>query len=525
LKKITYLVALTLFLSSCDWFNTKPEIASVLENHFDNSLYNKFDTTAYHLVFSEKLKQLGKDFNNSGLIKNFYEEQNFSPVLVTRFFVDGSLDSLSSYLKRSKNEGFNPDVFDQKEISRLINTLNANNFKSIEEVYPVIADLELRSANSFLKYCNFMKYGAINPRKVFNRYYIGVKRPDTASMRSVLNSTDMLMVLKEVQPQSKKYVDLKQALAFYRDSLKTENHPLITKIKLNLERFRWQMPIESKNVVEVNIPDFSLTWLNSVDTLVNMKVCVGAKREPTYADKMKVFLKSGKLDDKPINHETPQLISVFNSIQVNPIWNIPVSIAQSEIYFQAIKDPFYLSNNNIKVYYKDKEIKDPDTIQWNRYSREKLPFKFKQGSGEGNALGKFKFIFENGSSIYLHDTNNKFGFKLSNRAISHGCVRIENPLKFAELLLKDQNQFDKLRMDVDLPPLDTTKMHNFAKILAKKTDTANIYKLKPTWFATKKDIVVLITYYTAWVQNNKVQFRPDVYAYDELLLVEMKKNM
>jgi murein L,D-transpeptidase YcbB/YkuD len=100
---------------------------------------------------------------------------------------------------------------------------------------------------------------------------------------------------------------------------------------------RWQLPIKTEETVLVNIPDFSLTWFSKQDTLTHMNVCVGGKREEGYQEKMKAFLKSGKLDDKPRNHETPQLVSVFNSIQVNPIWNIPVSIAQSEIYYQAIK--------------------------------------------------------------------------------------------------------------------------------------------------------------------------------------------
>lgn len=523
MKKNLLLPILILLISSCSWFSNKPEIANVLAAHFNNKLYKKFDTTAYHLVFDKKMNDLRTEFNNPNVIQAFYQQQERLPVLITRFYANGNLDSLTNYLENSRDDGFNPEVFDLSKLDSLLQILSANQFKNIEEVYPVIADLELTTANALLKYTNYMKYGAANPRKLFSRYYIDIKRPDSLSMLSVLNTKDLIVVLKAAQPQSKRYTALKQILTWYRDSLKTENNADITKIKLNLERLRWQMPIQTKAVVEVNIPDFSLTWFNNLDTLAHMNVCVGAKREADYSEKMKQYVKSGKLDDKPKNHETPQLISVFNAIQVNPIWNIPVSIAQSEIYYQALKDPYYLSNNNIKVYFKGKEIKDPDSIQWNRYSREKLPFQFKQGSGEGNALGKFKFIFDNGLSIYLHDTNNKNGFKLANRAISHGCVRIEDPLKFAELLVTDKNQYDKLRMEVSLPPIDTNKMKSFAKILAKKADTVNTYQLKPTWFATRKNVVVLIVYYTAWAQNGKVQFRPDIYGYDELLLQGLKK--
>jgi murein L,D-transpeptidase YcbB/YkuD len=525
LKKTLLFIVLCVFLTSCGWFRNEPEIANVLSKHFNNKLYNKFDTAAYHLVFNERLNDLKNGFNHPRTITAFYQEQENLPVLLTRFYANGNIDSLVNYLQRSKNDGFNPQIFDVAELSSLVNILNANKFKNINEVYLIVADLELRTANALLQYSNCMTYGAVNPKKLFNRYYINNLRPDSLKMNAILNTQNLVDELKQSQPTSKAYIDLKQALAFYRDSLNNENHPDIIKIKLNLERLRWQIPQQTKEIVVVNIPDFSLTWFNNLDTLAHMNVCVGAKRELDYAEKIKIYLKSGKLDDKPKNHETPQLLSVFNSVQVNPVWNIPVSIAQSEIYYQVIKDPYYLSNNNIKVYYKDKEMKNPDTIRWNLYKREKLPFKFKQGSGEGNALGKFKFIFENSSSIYLHDTNNKNGFKLANRAISHGCVRIEDPLKFAELIVNDKYQYDKLRMEISLPPIDTTKMEVFTKMMAKKTDTLTSYQLKPTWFATRKNITVLIAYYTAWAENGKVQFRPDAYNYDEILAQEFKKYM
>jgi hypothetical protein len=525
LKKTLLFLLLSLFLAACSWFRSEPEIAIVLAKHFDNKLYKKFDTAAYNPIFEEKLKILTKKLANPKVITAFYTNKDNRSLLITKFYTNGGLDSLKNYISRSHDDGFNPEIFRLSEIEGLLRTLDANKFKSIEEVYPLIADLEIRTADALLKYSSFMKYGSVNPRRIYNRYYINLKRPDSLKLDLMLKTDDLLSVLKNAQQTGKSYIDLKAQLQHYRDSLRTDNDPAIQTIKINLERMRWQLPIQTEEVVLVNIPDFSLTWFRQQDTLAHMNVCVGAKREETYLEKMKAFLKSGKLDDKPKNHETPQLASVFNSIQVNPIWNIPVSIAQSEIYYQAIKDPYYLSNNNIKVYFKGKPVSDPDTIQWNKYAREKLPFQFKQGSGDGNALGKFKFIFENSSSIYLHDTNNKNGFKLSNRAISHGCVRIEDPLKFAALMVKDKYQNDKLRMEVNLPPLDTTKNAQYQKILAKKADTINRFQLKPSWFSTRKSVGVFIAYYTAWAENGAVQFRPDVYDYDQTLWMAMKKYM
>lgn len=525
MKRTLLLFLLSILLTSCSWFKSRPEIAEILVKHFDNQLYKDFDTAAYNPIFNQKLADFRKNLAHPKVTSAFYAQKESNPQLITRFYVNGSLDSLLVYLKNSKEDGFNPSVFNVKELDQLLATLNANKFRRIEEVYPVVAELEIRAADAILKYTTLMKYGCVNPRQIFNRYYINLKRPDSLQLDSMLSSDDLLLVLKKSQQVSKSYLDLKQQLAHYRDSLRTDQDPAIQTIKINLERMRWQLPVQTDEAVWVNIPDFSLTWLRKQDTLTHMKVCVGGKREETYNDKMKLFLKSGKLDDKPKNHETPQLVSVFNAIQVNPVWNIPVSIAQSEIYYQAIRDPYYLSNSNIKVYFKGKLVNDPDTISWNKYRRDKLPFTFKQGSGAGNALGKFKFIFENSSSIYLHDTNYKNGFNLANRAISHGCVRIENPLKFAELMVKDRYQYDQLRMEVNLPPIDTTRTAQFKKYLAKKADTLHTYQVKPAWFATRKNVAVVISYFTAWAANGKVEFRPDVYAYDEILWKSIRKYM
>lgn len=496
----------------------------MLAKHFDNRIFKKFDTAAYNLVFKKQLDSLEKNFSNPITLKAYYLSKDNEPGLITKFIADGSLDTLRNYISRSKLHGINPEVFHFKELEMSLNELSATKFRSIADVYPVVAKLELTAAESLIRYNNGIYYGILNPRALLSRYYIPIKRPDSAGITAVLGTVDLQKLLKNIQPASAQYRALQLAMLKLQQSANVDQQALKT-ISVNMERLRWKLPDLGEEYVEVNIPDFSLTWFNKKDTLSHMKVCVGAVREKEYANKMKVYTKSGNLDDKPKNHETPILYSKLNSIQVNPIWNIPVSIARTEIYLQALRDPYYLSNNNIRVYYKGKQVADPDTIQWNNYPRENLPFQFKQGSGEGNALGKFKFIFDNGSSIYLHDTNNKSGFALRNRAISHGCVRVERPLEFAQNMVKDKYQYDQLRMEVNLPPLDTTKMDVYRKKLAKKADTVNLFKLKPKWFGTKKQIPLVINYITAWSQNGAIQFRPDVYGLDETLYAAMKKFM
>lgn len=522
MKKILYLILpVCLFISSCSWFKTTPEIGLVLSEHFKDKRYKDFDTAGYHLVFNRHLDSLTEKLSNAKVLTDFYADNEHKTNLVTHFYVNGQLDSLKAYLLKSDAHGFNPEIFGYRKLDELLAKLDANKFSTVEETYPVIADLELYSASSLLKYDTFIGYGSVNPKKVLNRYYVTTKRPDKTSMDQVLTAKDLVKLLNDIQPKSENYKILQRRLAALRIDKGTASEEAKA-LEVNLERLRWQIPV-GKEYVEVNIPDFSLTWFNGTDTVTHMKVCVGGRREQNYEEKMKIYQVSHELDNKPKNHQTPILLSKFNAIQVNPVWNIPVSIAQNEIYGQASRDPYYLSNNNMKVYYKGQLVTDPDTIQWSKYSRQHLPFQFKQGSGGGNALGKFKFIFDNGSSIYLHDTNNKSAFNLSSRAISHGCVRVEKPLEFAEKLVDNKYQYDQLRMEVNLPPIDTTKMAVYKKRLAKKADTVNVFQLKPKWFGTKKDVYVFINYKTAWAQDGKIEYRSDIYGLDDALYNAMKK--
>ena len=523
MKKIfCLLIPLCLFLSACNWFRTTPEVGKILSEHFKDKLYKEFDTAAYNVVFNRHFDSLQSSLNNSKVIGIYYSNNELKTQLVTRFFINGGLDTLKNYISNSVEHGYNPNIFGYAALNERLTKLSANKFHAIEEVYAAVADLELYSASSLLKYDSFVEYGSINPKMLLSRYYVSTKRPDNASMDKVLENKDLVQLLRDIQPKGDNYKALQRTLITLKKD-PARNEVAIKTILVNMERLRWKIPGIGDEYVEVNIPDFSLTWFNKEDTVIHMKVCVGGRREEGYEDKMKVYQASKDLDDKPKNHQTPILLSTFNAIQANPVWNIPVSIAQGEIYNQAMRDPYYLSNSNMKVYYKGKPVADPDTIQWNKYSRTHLPFEFKQGSGAGNALGKFKFIFDNGSSIYLHDTNNKSAFNSSNRAISHGCVRVEKPLEFAEKLVNSTEEFDQLRMEVNLPPLDTTKMEVYKKKLAKKADTVNVFQLKPKWFGTRKNISIFLNYRTAWLQDGGIEYRNDIYGLDETLYGAMKK--
>ena len=291
-----------------------------------------------------------------------------------------------------------------------------------------------------------------------------------------------------------------------------------------MERLRWQIAPKESDYILVNIPAFNLQWIQNGKPVLSMRVCVGEPRPKDYEVRMKHYLETKNIDDKPQNHQTPILTSRINTIQLNPTWRIPSSIAQNEIYYAIQKNPSYFDNNNIRVYYKGVEIKDPDTIQWAHIRRDHIPYTFKQDASDLNALGKFKFIFDNDNSIYLHDTPNKKAFLGSWRAVSHGCVRVQDPLLLATMLIGDTTKMDNIRMEVGLAPKDTAKNARFAQMQAKRS--AEGYELKSKFVSLDKAIQLFIDYYTCWPdENGNPVFYYDAYRMDPDLEKAMGKYL
>ncbi|MCZ4244403.1 L,D-transpeptidase family protein [Pedobacter punctiformis] len=498
-------------------FKKEENLGQQLAKCLQNELYSQLDSSALDSVFVKTLDSLSFKLVNSKSLKKYYKDAGYSPNFILKFYENKELDSLTNYLNNSVIHGFNPKIFSVGEIKSLIEKLKLNNFKKVGDTYPTIAKLDILCADAYINYINYLKFGTVNPRKVIQDYYISIKQPDSLFIPGLLNSENITDTLRGVQNTSKQYT------ALQTEYLKCKNDSLRKMLAVNMERLRWRLPeMNSTSYVQVNIPDFKLVYFNNQDTLTSMKVCVGEQKDRDYEEKMKIYNKTGDFEDRPSNHETPILVSNINSLYTNPVWNIPESIAKTEVYDAVRKNRYYLKKSNIKVYYKD-ELMDPMEIRWWKYDRDKLPFTFVQESGLKNSLGKLKFAFPNRFSVYLHDTNYKNGFKLKNRAISHGCIRVEKPLKLAELLVSDQEKYNKMRIEVGYKPLDSAYMslyENKVKAIAKSSDD---YKLKTMRFVPKQETPILITYFTAWYQNNKIEYRSDVYGLDEKLWVAMKK--
>ena len=517
-----YLIVLMVAICSC---KQKPVIATKLTEHYKNDVYQDYDSAAFHAEFKKQFELLKANLHYADAIESYYADNNFEPRLVQNFLTDGQLRKFVQYLNRAKEHGINPEIFKGADIAKLLDTVQANRFKTIGEVYPVLARVEIESANALLSYSSVMQFGVINPYKVFRRYETKPLRPDSASFKKALDADNLVGYLEQVQPKNPAYIQLKKALAdINMDVVDSPKLFRIKTLKLNMERLRWQIPAKEDTYILVNIPAFNLQWVQGGKPMLNMRVCVGQPRPLDYEARLNTYLKTRNIDDRPQNHQTPVLNSHINTIQLNPTWRIPSSIAQNEIYYLIQKNPDYFDDNNIKVYYKDKEVTRPDTITWAHIKREHIPYTFKQDASDLNALGKFKFIFDNDNSVYLHDTPNKKAFFSDWRAISHGCVRVQDPLMLTRLLVGDTTRMDAIRIEVGMQPLDTLSKHKYAKLLAARAAAG--YQLKSKFIEPAKPVQLFIDYYTCLPdETGKPIFYFDAYRMDPDLEKAMGKYL
>ena len=305
------------------------------------------------------------------------------------------------------------------------------------------------------------------------------------------------------------------------ERLNTAPQQYIDKIKINLERFRWNDYPDTAQYVIVNIPDFRLFIVDSGKVVYNTKVCTGRKRPANYENQLKRYKKTKKLADKPEDWETPIMSSEFSYLVLNPTWSVPESIIREEIFQKVSEDSSYLLSHNFKIYLDTTEI-DPMEVKLSDLSSEEIQYKIVQDPGAGNALGKIKFLFNNRFGVYLHDTPTRPPFSYSNRAVSHGCVRVEKPMPLAEFLLKGNPKWnmDFLKIEIGQKVEDKSKISEYKKVREKLR--RNKKDNKTTEILLSKKIPLYIDYYTAWVdEDGTINFRDDVYNKDKILLEQL----
>ena len=493
-------ISLVFLFQSCK--KSRSDLGKTLFTETGNKVFKGVENDAFAEVFKKTLLQEKSTLANAKLLNIWYEQHDYEPVMMTKFAKQKGLQVLVSYFERAGDHGLTPEYFKIKEISELTAQLYSKDaVKTIDEAYRLIARLELLSASSLVKYSNSLQFGVISPKRIYAAYFTDTKRPDSNSVNNVFATGDLKSYLDSIQPKDAQYIALQKVLKEGGTAPGITVDETQKILKLNLERLRWKNKPQDDKYVIVNIADFRLDVIEKGKSVMNMKVCVGEGRNKDFKDNLQEYDENDLKKDRPFSRETPQLNSMIHSVQVNPVWNIPESIATNEITKHAAADRYYLANHNIDVFEHGQKIEDTETIDWSAGNPGKK-YLFKQRPGADNSLGKIKFLFNNQSAVYLHDTPAKAAFAQSMRAVSHGCVRLEKPLNFAHAIFGDGSKYEEIKKQM--------------------TDTAAVVEAKN--ISLSKKVPVYLTYFTAWVDPSAtVQVRKDVYGLDIVLFTYLQK--
>jgi L,D-transpeptidase YcbB len=244
----------------------------------------------------------------------------------------------------------------------------------------------------------------------------------------------------------------------------------IASIVANLERWRW-MPRELGAFhVMVNVPEFVVRVVDEGSVVHSTRVVVGTPKNPT-----------------------PTFSNVINHLVVNPFWHVPTSIVSNEMLPEIRQNPGdYFSRRGYQVLAQvggRMRVINPYWIDW--WSVNPRAIRIRQVPGDFNALGRIKFMFPNQHSVYLHDTPSKSLFERDFRAFSHGCVRVENPLEFADAILP-----------VAAPEWNSGRLERLYGGPEQRIDLEH-------------PVPVHLSYFTVWIgEDGKLHRFEDLYGYD-----------
>ncbi len=249
------------------------------------------------------------------------------------------------------------------------------------------------------------------------------------------------------------------------------------RIAVNLDRYKLLTDTLPKQYIWVNLPGFYLQLWDADTLALESKVVVG----------------------KP-QTRTPLLTSKVTDMVTYPQWTIPTSIIVKEVLPGLQRDTNYLRRKGYSLIDDKGDEVYPSTVKWSRYSKG-IPYKVVQGSGDDNALGVLKFNFNNKYSVYMHDTNQRYFFSRAFRALSHGCVRVQQWQKLAHFIISN----DSLNA---APRTNTFKTDSL---------TAWLFRKEKHVIPVRTRIPVYLRYFGCVGEDGKMKFFEDIYNEDRML--------
>jgi murein L,D-transpeptidase YcbB/YkuD len=250
----------------------------------------------------------------------------------------------------------------------------------------------------------------------------------------------------------------------------------IAQIRRTLERWRWLPRDLGEHYILVNSAGFELAVVERERTVLDMRVIVGMRDQPT-----------------------PSFAATLQSLAINPYWNVPERIARDVLLPKQQRDPLFFATRGIRVFDarngngNGEEI-EPSNLDWTRVDADSFAYQLRQEPGPKNSLGRLSFMLPNPFGVFLHDTPEKSLFERDTRTFSEGCVRLEQAMALAQHALRQLDGWSEERLQSEVDAL----RHQTLRL--------------------PEPIPVYVLYLTSWVDDDGlVHFREDVYRRERIL--------
>lgn len=380
----------------------------------------------------------------------------------------------------AKDSTLTPDFFASQ--LRYFQQREDSVFERLEPVHSGYRKLKA-ALPDFLDSADFRNYTFITTRDSLKIPGLVYKRLQEEDSSLTGNSPDSLQIAAAVRKYQKKKelkADGKISSSLISRLNNTDKQRFI-RIAMNLDRYKLLTPLPEQ-YLWVNIPSYYLQLIQADTVVLKSRVVVGKPKT-----------------------KTPVITSAISDMITYPKWTIPESIIKKEILPGLKKDAGYTIRKGYSLIDKDGNEVNPYEVQWSKYQTG-IPYKVVQGSGDDNALGVLKFNFPNKYSVYLHDTNQRYLFSSKNRALSHGCVRVQAWNELAQFILRN----DSLNSS-NAVPIDSMQSWLAAK--------------QKRYIPVRKPIPLFIRYFTCDTNSEgKLVFYDDIYEEDKRIREKIFAN-
>lgn len=270
-----------------------------------------------------------------------------------------------------------------------------------------LIDADLRLTFAAIRYAKHAQDGRVAPQQL-SRWLEGSAKPfSAATVLAALYSADETgKALEGFHPSHAGFLRLKEAYVSIRDRPGKSNKDLLDSIRANLERWRWLPTDLGRRHVWNNIPAFETQLIDGDREVFRERLVVGGVRT-----------------------QTPVFSDAIRFLVFQPDWGVPPSLKVRDLLPRlAAGDTSALERRDMRIVGRPAHSYD-----WSKVDIRRIPIV--QNPGPSNPLGRVKFMFPNKHDVYMHDTPQKQLFGQKNRAASNGCIRVRDPLRFAEILL------------------------------------------------------------------------------------------